>query len=45
VDEAELIVELQRIFAELFVRAGFDLVIDDQAALLPPLINADDLGI
>jgi Protein of unknown function (DUF4058) len=39
----EPIVELQRIFSELFERAGFDLVIDYQIALSPPLSN--DLGI
>jgi Protein of unknown function (DUF4058) len=34
---AEPIVELQRIFSELFDRAGFDLVIDYQTPLSPPL--------
>jgi hypothetical protein len=33
----EPIVELQRIFTELFDRAGFDLVIDYQTTLSPPL--------
>jgi Protein of unknown function (DUF4058) len=42
---AEPILELQRIFSELFDRAGFDLVIDYQTALSPPLIAADDRGI
>jgi hypothetical protein len=34
---AEPIVELQRIFTELFDRAGFDLVLDYQTTLSPPL--------
>jgi Protein of unknown function (DUF4058) len=38
---AEPIVELQRIFSDLFDRAGFDLVINYQNTLSPPLTAAE----